>query len=293
MYEYFYGGQSEQFSFYRIPKVFFTDEKFRDISAEAKVLYGILLDRMSLSQKNGWADAEGRIYIIYAIEEIMEAMGCGNQKAQKMLAELENKCGLIERKRQGLGKPNIIFVKNFIDSSKSHFKKCENHTSANVNTTSPEMLKSHTNNTYINNTDFNNTEYKSFNSFLPERETEDEREAYRNIIKENIEYDILIQKCPKDIEEINEMLEIMLDTVCSKRSYIRVGGDNKPQEVVKSQLLKLTCEHIEFCIDCLKENTTNIKNVRQYLLATLYNAPLTISNYYLMKVRHDMAANNF
>ena len=98
--EYFYGEESNQFSFYRIPKSLFTNEYFKDVSAEAKILYGILLDRMSLSQRNGWMDELGRVYIIFTVEEIMEALGCQNQKVSKLMSELENKCGLVERKRQ-------------------------------------------------------------------------------------------------------------------------------------------------------------------------------------------------
>ena len=117
MYDYFYGAEAEQFSFYRIPKVLFTEERFRSVSAEAKVLYGLLLDRMSLSCKNGWLDQAGRVYIIFTIEEVMTALGCADQKAGKLLHELESKCRLIERKRQGLGKPNLIYVKNFVDKA--------------------------------------------------------------------------------------------------------------------------------------------------------------------------------
>lgn len=128
-YDYFYGNQSDQFSFYRIPKALFTDEHFKTISAESKILYGILLDRMNLSQKNGWLDPDGRVYIIFTVEEITEAFHCASQKAVKLLAELETKAGLIERKRQGLGKPNLLYVKNFIASSESQFKNGENHNS--------------------------------------------------------------------------------------------------------------------------------------------------------------------
>lgn len=153
MYDYFYGAESEQFSFYRIPKVLFTEERFKAISAEAKVLYGLLLDRMSLSAKNGWQDKENRVYIIFTIEDIMEAMGCADQKAGKLLYELESKCGLIERKRQGLGKPNLIYVKNFVTPSESRFLNRENHDSGEVKITDQEPLKSRSNNTENNNTE--------------------------------------------------------------------------------------------------------------------------------------------
>ena len=159
MYDYFYGAEAEQFSFYRIPKVLFTEERFRSVSAEAKVLYGLLLDRMSLSCKNGWLDKEGRVYIIFTIEEVMTALGCADQKAGKLLHELESKCRLIERKRQGLGKPNLIYVKNFVDkdvdnasgstapSPESRFQNRENHDSGAVKITDQESLKSRSNNT--------------------------------------------------------------------------------------------------------------------------------------------------
>ena len=103
-FDYFYGQQAEQYSFYRIPKLLITSDLFWNISADAKLLYGILLDRMNLSAKNGWLDEKGRVYIIYTLEETRAALNCGNQKATKLFNELEKKCGLIERKLQGLGK---------------------------------------------------------------------------------------------------------------------------------------------------------------------------------------------
>lgn len=122
-YEYFYGAQAEQFSFYRIPKALFTVPNFRELSTDAKVLYGILLDRMSLSLKNQWIDAQNKVYIIFTVEEIMDALNCANQKATRLMVELEKQAGLIERKRQGLGRPNLIHVKNF--AATINGKSCE------------------------------------------------------------------------------------------------------------------------------------------------------------------------
>ena len=145
MYEEFFGiDESEQYSFYRVPKLLFTDSRYRNLSAEAKLLYGLFLDRMSISRKNEWIDEKGRVYIIYRVENIMEALGCGNKKAIQILAELEKKGNLILRKKQGLGKPNLIYVKKFICSApckEEHFLKCENDTSENVNLTALEMSK--------------------------------------------------------------------------------------------------------------------------------------------------------
>ncbi|MBR0140303.1 MAG: replication initiator protein A [Firmicutes bacterium] len=295
MYDYFYGAEAEQFSFYRIPKVLFTEDRFKEISAEAKVLYGLLLDRMSLSARNGWQDAEGRVYIIFTIEDIRAAMNCANQKAGRLLHELESKAHLIERKRQGLGKPNLIYVKNFVLPSESHFKKCENHISGDVIFTDQESLKSHTNNTENNNTDFSDTDSFLFTSFRrdherePKRSEADQREKYRNLIMDNISYETLLLDFPYDRDTLSEILELMVDVVCTTKATVRISGDDKPAEVVKSQFLKLDSEHIRFVMDGLKENTTRIRNMRQYLLATLYNAPLTIGNYFRSLVNHDMS----
>lgn len=295
MYDYFYGAESEQFSFYRIPKVLFTEERFKSISAEAKVLYGLLLDRMSLSAKNGWQDKGNRVYIIFTIEDIMEAMGCADQKAGKLLHELESKCRLIERKRQGLGKPNLIYVKNFVTPSESRFLNRENHDSGEVKITDQEPLKSRSNNTENNNTEYSDTDSFPFTSFRGDhgreskRSDANQREQYREIISENISYEILLQNFPYDRDILTEILELMVDTVCITRSTVRISGDDKPAEVVKSQFLKLDSEHIRFVMEGLKENTTRIRNMRQYLLATLYNAPLTIGNYYRSLVSHDMS----
>ncbi len=188
--DYYYGVEAEQFSFYRMPKVLITDERFKYLSNDAKLLYGLMLDRMSLSMSNHWLDKENRVYIIYTAEQIMQDMNCSNNKCAKILAELDSKkgIGLIERHKRGLGKPDIIYVKNFItleieevNSNQIDEKKGQdnvfiknNHANIefseirnlNVQTweksisgdgknTSQEMRKTHTNNTNINNTDIN------------------------------------------------------------------------------------------------------------------------------------------
>lgn len=114
---YFYGQSGELFSYFRIPKALFQNSRFRQLSTDARTLYGILLDRMSLSVKNHWLDEKSRVYIIFTTEEIMEALSCANQKACRLMLELEKDARLIERKRQGLGKPSLIYVKNFAVSS--------------------------------------------------------------------------------------------------------------------------------------------------------------------------------
>lgn len=295
-YEYFYGTEGEQFSFYRIPKLLFLAPEFKQISVEAKVLYGLLLDRMSLSAKNGWLDEQGRVYIIFSIVDIMEAMGCADQKAGKLLQELEQKAGLIARKRQGLGKPNLIYVKNFLPSQASRFKNRENHDSGNVIITDQEPWESRSNKTESNKTE-NNEPETSFASLMgrhgrePMRSDEmiARRADYESLLRENLQFDYLLEDYPKDHEILEEILALLVDTVCSSAETIRIAGDSKPAEVVRSAFLKLTSEHIRYVLDCLRENTTRVRDMKHYLLATLYNAGMTISTYYDARVRHDLS----
>ena len=133
-YDYFYEEQSEQFVFYKVPKVLCTEEEFRKLSSDAKLLYGLLLDRVSLSQKNGWIDEEGRIYVVYTIENVMYSLNCADKKATRLMVELE-KHGLIERRLQGQGKPAVIYVKNFIHPSEQRFWTRHNNDSRLVKTT--------------------------------------------------------------------------------------------------------------------------------------------------------------
>lgn len=115
-----------------------------------------------------------------------------------------------------------------------------------------------------------------------------EYEIYRDVICENIEYDILRQQYPYDVDSIDEIVELMLEVVCAKRKYTRVAGTDFPHEVVRSRFLKLNSEHIQFVLKCMQENTTKVRNIKQYLLTVLYNAPTTISNYYSALVNHDL-----
>lgn len=315
MLQYFYGQQAEQFSFYRVPKLLFTDRKFSKISMEAKFLYGILLDRMNLSAKNGWFDEKGRVYIIFPVNEVMEALDCGKQKAARLLEELETKGDLIERVRQGLGKPNLIYVKNFF-TPESNFLKFENHTSGGSKIEPAEVPKSAPNNINQNNTENSNTNL-SFPSVENENEPESEASLqseysydsnsetepvyeenrkyseYRSYFWDWLEFDQLIEKYDMQEDLLYEILEIMVDVVCCKRKTIRVSGDDKPIEVVRSQFMKITREHIEFIMHCMKENTSKIKNMKQYLLATIYNAPLTMGNYYSSLAQYHMSTGQF
>ena len=127
----------------------------------------------------------------------------------------------------------------------------------------------------------------------PERKRKEPNDAYRvyeEIIKDNICYDILKQDMPYDHDRIDEIVDLILETVCTRRRTIRIAGDDYPAELVKSKFMKLDSEHIRFVLDCMRENTTKIRNIKQYLRAALFNAPSTIGNYYTSLVAHDMAS---
>ena len=279
-FDYFYEEQSQQFAFYRIPKVLFTDNRFQKISTEGKVLYGLLLDRVSLSRENGWIDEEGRVYIIFTLNAIRQAMNCAEKSAIKYLTELED-FGLIERIRQGLGKPAIIYVKNFIDQYNLQVKTCNNSSSGPVEVPVQDQYNLQPNYTNNNNTDFNNTN--------PILSGDAERMGYEQFLKDQLDVEILKQEYPYDREMIDGILELILDVLCSKRKMIRIAGDDKPVNVVKGRFMKLTIEHIRYVMTCLQENTTKIRSIKQYMLAALYNAPSTIDGYYRAEVNHDMA----
>jgi len=382
--DYYYGNEAEQYSFYRIPKLLFTDSRFRCISVEAKVLYGLLLDRMSLSVRNGWMDGDGRVYIIFTIADVMETLVCAEQKANRLLSELDTVkgVGLIERKRRGLGKPNVIYVKNFttgpqtpprqtdapepptlpgqadkmqqsgppgrgassvapahrghgasavvsadrgqeaqtmpparhgqeaspweemlpdardrpLELQESQIKNCENHKSGNVKTTNQELRKSQTNNTDFNDTEMSGTD-PSINpqaraggtGRMDKTGKMDMFQAYCELIRENISYCILLERCPYDRERLDGFVELMAEVCCSSRETTRVNQQEMSTELVKSRFLKLDSSHIGYVMDCLDKNTTLVGNIRAYTLSALFNAPVTISQYYASLVRHDMA----
>lgn len=294
MYDEFFGiEESEQYAFYRVPKLLFTSKQFQNLSTDAKMLYGLFLDRMALSQRNGWIDEQGRVYIIYTVENIMESLGCGNKKAIQLLSELENKANLILRKKQGLGKPNLIYLKKFTAAAvnlNGHFQKCENDIPGSVEMKTPEMSKRHGNNTDIKDTDYSDTD-PLFPSDFCEKESEGTKEfsQYYEYFYDQLEIAFLKKEFPYDVETLELILRLIVEVMCSKRKQIRIASDDKPIEIVKSSFMKLNSEHIRFVMDGFKNNTTEVRNPKQYLLASIYNAPLTIGPYYSALYQHDRA----
>lgn len=305
-FDYYYGVEAEQFSFYRIPRLLIKDKKFKGISNDAKLLYGLMLDRMSLSMKNGWLDEDNRVYIIYTISTIMEDLSCGKDKAIKVLAELDSikGVGLIEKIRRGFGKPDIIYIKNFIsleddteeeysnndditEVEKKDFKKSEKQSSEGSENRLQKVGKADSNYTNISYTN------KSYNNLINQSTVKideiDNINTYTEIIKENIEYEHYMEYAKYDEKDLyQELYEIICEIVCIKHKTVRIGRDEYPYELVRARFLKLKSSHLQYVIECMQKNTNKIGNIKAYMITALYNAPNTISHYYQQEVQHDM-----
>lgn len=310
-FDYFYGGESEQFSYYRIPRLLVTGPQFRKLSTDAKLLYGLMLDRMGLSAKNGWYDENGKVFIYYTMSEIQCDLNCGHDKAIKMLAELDcgKGIGLIERIKQGQGKPARIYVKRFVTTAIP--PKPEPELQAAVPSSVPESRSQDFDFPEVQTSDFpksrsreirsadigktdpnyNNIIYPDrsylYPSIHPSEPQMDgmDREERKAQVQENIGY---IAFTGHDRETVDELVELITDVLCSSQATFRIGGTQFKSEIVKQRFSVLQQSHIEYVLECMRNNTTKIRNIRGYLLTVLYNAPTTIEHYYQAAVQHDL-----
>ena len=283
--DYFYGQAGELFSFFRIPKALFQEQRFQSLSTDAKTLYGILLDRMSLSVKNEWFDKKGRVFIIFTIEDVKRTLRCADNKATRLLRELEE-FGLIERKRRGQGKPCLVYLKNFsAESSKESVKNRDNDDSCGSKIACQDPVKSRGIKKKENKTEMNNT-----NLILSD---ESEKMKNRELLEEyfscSLEMDLLLRLYPDDEDTLYQIVNLLVDTCATNRKLLHIAGDDKPAEVVRSRFMKLNADHIRFVLKCLAENSSPIRNMKQYLLASLYNAPTTMQLSYQNQTNHDLA----
>ena len=302
VFKYFHGKEADMYTFYRIPKQLFTNDFFKGLTTDAKVLYGLMLDRMSLSIKNNWFDAENRAYIYFSIEDTMEFLNCKKNKAVQTIAELDTNqgIGLIEKKRQGQGKPTIIYVKSFTiqeskvekehkkidpEVEKTNFKNIPKPTSKGLYNQPIEVLKTNSNNNYVNKNYLSNTESDHIQSI----DGVTEMGGYATLIKKNLEFDVLLRNHPYDQEMIEGLYALILETVLRQGEKILIAGNTYPLELVKSKFLKLDSGHIEYVMDCFLKNTTKVRNIKKYLMAALFNAPTTIGGYYEAEANHDMS----
>lgn len=298
--DYYYGMEAEQFSFIRVPKILMKDDRFRQLSSDAKLLYGLMLDRMALSKKNEWLDESNRVYIIYTVESVIEDLGCSKPTAIKIMKELdsENGLGLIEKVRRGLGKPDLIYIKNFATYNSKRKKEnpaevknfdlqnTEELTSEDKELKLQGVKKIVTNETNNNNTEWNN--HLSFNLSTPNEERFD-TEIYINLIQSHIDYHrhILYDK-REDKQMFEELYQLICEVVCVQRKYIKIAGENYPYELVKDKFLKLNDQHLLYVMDRMRNTTSRIENIKAYMLTALYNAPGTMHHYYQQRVLNDL-----
>jgi len=357
-FDFYFGSQAEQFSFIRIPKLLLLSPEFRDLSIQAKMLYAVLLDRMSLSVKNHWMDEQNRVYIIYQVDEIVQDLGFTKRKAMDVLTELEQ-FGLVARKRRGRGLPNYLYVKNFL-SGLSAFQSVGNGKVRNVHSRtstgglkesrSTDIVTSQTltmgaisagaannqaiqvgtsqqevqdplpleaqessllevqksaplmNKTDMNNTDMSKTKESHIvsNPIISEFRTlmGYDEDAYTSVdplreqIRDNISYKDLKISHPQDADMIDGIVELILEVELWTRPQIVISGTSFPTDMVQRRFMQLRGDHIEYVLECIHNNKTQVRNVKKYLLAALFNAKATIDSYYDLLVQHDMAGTS-
>lgn len=269
---YFTIETSEQFVFYRIPKALFSN-RYKNISTDSKLLYGLLLDRVGLSKQNGWVDDNNRVFIFYTLETLIDDMVCGHTKACKLFSELE-KSDLIERKKQGFGKPDKIYVKRL---ESAEVLTSEKRNSCVPQNGTPDFRKAEANKNEINNNKNSNINLSISDDGLIEH------------FKENTDYNILITderyKYKKD--RIDEILSVMADSLLSLNDTVKIGENIYPKETVKKRFESINMFHIEYILECIEKNAANIANIRSYLLTTIFNAPTSMDNYYYSEVKKD------
>lgn len=284
-----------------------------------------MLDRVGLSVKNGWLDSLGRVFIYFVQKDVQKFLRCGHNRATAFMRELE-RFGLIERKRQGLGKPAIIYVKNFSGSengalenegneieekapavqqedasNKALFSASEGavQTARTGQSRVPAEGSLDCPNRAANDTEKKETELSETNRILPQpprtdressrygRNLMDEMRWFKEEIRANIDYEGLVWDYPCDSGIFDCYVELLAEACCAVRKTIRICGQDIPTAVVRSRFLKLDREHILYVRDCLCTTTSTIKNIKAYALAALYNAPVTKEQYYTSLASRD------
>ena len=303
-FEYYYTNEAEQFTFYRIPKVLFTDSRFQNLSVEAKVLYGLMLDRVGLSLKSGWVDEQQRVYIYFTVADVEEQLQCGHNKAIRLMKELDTDIGLIRRKRQGLGKPDRIYVMNFSSGQRSRNRTSEveqeppapaevpepNARTAQDETSGIPQMKplEVSQQASIKNENKKNEGSEIESIYLPDgRKIERTQQACLEFLKDRWGYVAL--KNTFSQSQLDGVFSMGADILSSSLPTVRVGGQDMPRQQVEERLLSLDFTHIDYVLEAIGKVTQPIHNMRSYLLTSLYNAPTTIDAYYDALVARDNA----
>lgn len=250
--------------FYKLPKVFFEEEQYKSLSALAKLLYALLWDRSRLSVKNGFTDNSDKAMVYFTNCDVCKKLGCNHDKATRLFRELE-RFNLIKRQKQGKGKPDFIYVEKYVESDVENysqseivaFSNSENKDSKVLNLSVLDCDKSARNKTNINKTDIS-----KINLSISYEDAEEK-------IKDQIEYNVLKER---DYESLDEIVSLLSDTYSMEANYVIFGKHKVAIQTFRNRIYMLTAEHIEYVIRCLRHNSTEIKNIRAYMLTTLYNS---------------------
>ena len=292
--DYFYNTEGEHFRFYQIPALLLEEEEYRGISDTAKILYGVLLSRLALSRKNSWIEKDtGRLYITYNLKQLVEKLGRSDRTISKAMKQL-SEVGLIEKKKRGQGKPDIIYVMNFTAVYKEGAKEIVPEEQMEQDS-HVDKMQGNTREETITETSITRKEDQRGDSRSEEitiLEKRHAREFYRKKIRHQLEYEILMQRHKTDKNIIDAMIEIMANVYISDRDTYKISGEEIPVNEVQNRIKTLNVQHIEYIIECLNRNTREIRKPDNYLLASLYNAPLTIGLYYKAQVQHDFKMEN-
>ena len=282
---YYTYNDAEQFTFYRIPKKLITESRYKSVSVEAKFLYGLMLDRMGLSVKNNWIDSKNHVYIYFTIEDAVSQLGVSKNKALKLMSDLIC-AGLIEKKRQGLGKPDMIYVLDFNTSGVENSDKSpevelqdsQNTDSLNIKngnsgvpeTELQEVCFSNSNNTEKNNTELNDNKYIDTESVKDVDDDEDSLYMSKQEIRERIEYDELIEEYDREL--VDMAVDAMYAVITSKEIVIMVNGRRMHTQLAAIHLNMIKYAHICHVLDNILRNNSQIRDMKAYLTAALINS---------------------
>lgn len=327
-FDFHYGNESEQYTFFKVPKIFFSDEQFSDMSLEAKILYSLMLDRMSLSRINGWSDSYNRIYIVFPISCVIDMLGCGKGKACKIMKELET-IGLIERERRGLCKPDLIYVKKFTDQTENperphkeldletgeYYEDIENYDEFSEQLRCSELISNrkteyHESNSCVlkkepqeffyldnNKTDVNKNNDSNNKTIDNDMDVDKENalaiEAVYTKIKEQISYDNLTKQY--GMSTVNSFVENLVDVAFmhDDGNVIEISKHKYPISLVKYRFSHIDYDVADYILDSIQHTSSKVKYLKRYMITTLFNACSTIDTKYQLEVNHDMASGKF
>lgn len=262
--------------YYQVPQELCESPLYKyHLNSDSKLLYGFLLDRVTLSQKNHWYDNDGNIYLIFTRHEVQEKLGLSDKTVTKAFNLLAG-ANLIFEKRQGLGKPNLIYVGKIQHQEISAVSDTEKVRALNRKMYDSGVVENtilDTENLRAINT--NNINTNITNLISSNQDGVDMVNSYEDIFKENIEYEVLIDD-PLNAELVKNITDIAIDTLATNKEFIYINSEPKPTAIVKSQLLKINPGHIEYVVNSLKNNTKKVKNIKSYILTALYNSVNTM-----------------